>query len=192
MMTFRQRKTNSLVTLILMQMQMVIMSTIHMNQTKFIYILKKFGVVYFFYYSMRGRGRVSKPRGRVQLPASASQEDANTDDGQEHEAHIPRAPTGFGDTELQIWVPLASSVQPSHIDRSYTPVTPSADAQLPRPLPPPHRHSLHPHHTTAAPRPPVSHTHSPHSASPSGTASARGTGSASASTPSSAPASAPA
>ncbi|XP_043806327.1 uncharacterized protein LOC122721745 [Manihot esculenta] len=149
-------------------------------------------MTFFVYSQMRGRGRVSKARGRVQLPASASQEDANRDDGHEHEAHIPRAPTGLGDTELQIWVPLASSVQPSHIDRSYTPVAPSADAQLPRPLPPPHRHSLHPHHPPAAPRPPVSHTHSPHSASPSGTASARGTGSASASTPSSAPASAPA
>ena len=108
-------------------------------------------MTFFVYSQMRGRGRVSKPRGRVQLLASASQEDANTDDGHEHEAHIPRAPTGLGDTELQIWVPLASSVQPSHIDRSYTPVAPSADAQLPRPLPPPHRHSLHPHHPPAAP-----------------------------------------
>ncbi|XP_043809775.1 uncharacterized protein LOC122723085 [Manihot esculenta] len=123
-------------------------------------------MTFFVCSQMRRRGRVSKPRGPVQLPASASQEDANTDDGQEHEAHLPRAPTGLGDTELQIW--------------------------LPRPLPPPHRHSLHPHHPTAAPRPAVSHTHSPHPASPSGTASARGTGSASASTPSSAPASIPA
>ncbi|XP_021621504.2 uncharacterized protein LOC110621538 [Manihot esculenta] len=149
-------------------------------------------MTFFVCSQMRGRGRINKPKGPVQLPASASQEDANTDDGQEHEAHIPRAPTRLGDTELQIWVPLASSVQPSHRDRSYTPVPPSGDAQLPRPLPPPHRHSSHPHHPTAAPRPAVSHTHSPHSASPSGTASARGTGSASASTPSSAPAFAPA
>ncbi|XP_021628407.2 uncharacterized protein LOC110626675 [Manihot esculenta] len=141
---------------------------------------------------IRGRGRVKKPRGPVQLPASASQEDANTDDGQEHEPHLPRVPTGLGDTELQIWVPLAFGVQPSHKDQSYTLVPPCTDAQLPRPLPPPHRHSLHPHHPTAASRPAVSYVHSPQPASPCGTASARGTGSASASTPSSTPASAPA
>ncbi|XP_021631870.1 uncharacterized protein LOC110629267 [Manihot esculenta] len=134
---------------------------------------------------MRGRGRVKKPRGPVRLPAHTSQEEATTNDVQEHEPQLPRTSTGLGDTELQIWVPLASGVQPCHRDRSCPPVPPCTDALPPRPLPPPHCPTL-------APRPSVSHSQSAQPASSSTTASARGTGSALASTLLSAPASTPA
>ncbi|XP_043812720.1 uncharacterized protein LOC122723688 [Manihot esculenta] len=139
---------------------------------------------------MRGRGRVKQPRGPVRLPSSTSQEEANADDGQDHEPQLPQASTGLGDMELQIWVPLASSIQPCYRDRSGPPVLPCTDALPPRPLPPPHRHTHCPHRPTPAQQPTVSHSHSPQPASTSATASDRGSGSASASTPSSAPASA--